>query len=228
MAINNKKVVSITLSRGGSKGVPRKNLIDVCGKPLVGRMIDTIKASRFVDQVWISTDDNEIGNVSRAHGAQVLSRPPELATDSAKCEHALEHFSQIVDYDIMCFVQTTSPLLLTKDLDAAVEFLVANNYDSIFSTTEETWVPRWEIKGDTVEPFEWEPDSRPRRQQMPTLLIENGAFYITTREAFEKSKLRYSGRVGYYRMPLKRSFQIDTQEELDLIRNLIRSGAHLD
>ena len=228
MSIGDKKVVSITLSRGGSKGVPRKNLVDICGVPLVGKIAQIISKSKYIDEVWFSTDDEEIADVAKSYGAKVIIRPSDLATDSAKCEYSLEHFSNNVDYDILCFVQTTSPLLLTEDLDAAIKKLVENGYEAVFSVTEETWVPRWIETESGVEPYEWDPKSRPRRQKMPSLLIENGAFYITTRRAFEKTKLRYSGKIGYYRMPLKRSFQIDTEEELDLIRNLINSGAHLD
>jgi N-acylneuraminate cytidylyltransferase len=164
----------------------------------------------------------EIKSVSEEYGASVITRPVELATDSAKCEDALIHFSSKVDFDILCFIQTTSPLVLSSDIDKGIEKVISGEYESVFAGTDETWVPRWvEIDGN-VSPVNWTPKQRPRRQQMPTTIIENGAFYITTRENLLKNNLRYSGKIGCVRLPLKRSFQIDTLEELDLIKALLK------
>lgn len=223
-----KKIISLTLARGGSKGVPRKNIANVCGKPLIYYVLEAAKKSDYISERYVSTEDPEIKKVSESFGANVIDRPVELATDSAKCEDALMHFSNIVDFDVLCFIQTTSPLVLSSDIDRGIELVLNGKYDSVFSTTVETWVPKWINAGEYVQPVDWTPSSRPRRQQMPELLIENGAFYITTKENLIKHKLRYSGRIGSVNIPLKRSFQIDTQEELDLISSLITTGVYLD
>ena len=220
------KIVSLTLSRGGSKGVPRKNIADICGKPLVAYVLEAAKESKYIAERYVSTEDLEIKNVVRSLGAKVIDRPKELATDSAKCEDAILHFAEMVDFDILCFIQTTSPLVLPSDLDRGIEKVMSGEYDSVFSTTLETWVPKWIQAGDIVKPVNWTPNQRPRRQQMPELLIENGAFYITKREHLLKNRLRYSGRIGSVEMPLKRSFQIDTPDELELIRAIIKNGVH--
>jgi len=220
------KIVSLTLSRGGSKGVPRKNIADICGKPLVAYVLEAAKESKYIAERYVSTEDLEIKNVVRSLGAKVIDRPKELATDSAKCEDALLHFAENVDFDILCFIQTTSPLVLPSDLDCGIEKVMSGEYDSVFSTTLETWIPKWIQAGDIVKPVNWTPKQRPRRQQMPELLIENGAFYITKREHLLKNRLRYSGRIGSVEMPLKRSFQIDTPDELELIRAIIKNGVH--
>jgi CMP-N-acetylneuraminic acid synthetase len=128
----------------------------------------------------------------------------------------------------LCFIQTTSPLVLPSDLDSGIKKVVSGEYDSVFSTTVETWIPKWIEAGDVVKPVNWTPTKRPRRQQMPELLIENGAFYITTKKQLMESKLRYSGKIGSVEMPLKRSFQIDTTDELELIRSIIKNGVHYD
>jgi len=220
------KIVSLTLSRGGSKGVPRKNIADICGKPLVAYVLEAAKESKYIAERYVSTEDLEIKNVVRSLGAKVIDRPKELATDSAKCEDALLHFAENVDFDILCFIQTTSPLVLPSDLDCGIEKVMSGEYDSVFSTTLETWIPKWIQAGDIVKPVNWTLKQRPRRQQMPELLIENGAFYITKREHLLKNRLRYSGRIGSVEMPLKRSFQIDTPDELELIRAIIKNGVH--
>ena len=222
------KVVSITLSRGGSKGVPRKNIADICGKPLVQYVLEAADASKYITERYVSTEDAEIKQVVEKIGAKVIDRPKDLATDSAKCEDALIHFAEQVDFDIVCFIQTTSPLVLSSDLDKGIEMVASGKYDSVFSTTVETWIPKWIAAGDIVKPVNWTPQKRPRRQQMPELLIENGAFYITKKEHLIKSRLRYSGKIGSVEMPLKRSFQIDTPDELELIRSIIKNGVHYD
>ena len=222
------KVVSITLSRGGSKGVPRKNIADICGKPLVQYVLEAADASKYITERYVSTEDAEIKQVVEKIGAKVIDRPKDLATDSAKCEDALIHFAEQVDFDIVCFIQTTSPLVLSSHLDKGIEMVASGKYDSVFSTTVETWIPKWIAAGDIVKPVNWTPQKRPRRQQMPELLIENGAFYITKKEHLIKSRLRYSGKIGSVEMPLKRSFQIDTPDELELIRSIIKNGVHYD
>lgn len=222
------KIVSISLARGGSKGVPRKNIADICGNPLVYYVLDAAKNSKYITERYVSTEDLEIKKVVESLGAKVIDRPVHLATDDAKCEDALMHFAEKVDFDILCFIQTTSPLVLSSDIDKGIEKIINEEYNSVFSTTVETWVPKWVHAGDFVKPVNWTPKKRPRRQQMPELLIENGAFYITTREQLMKNKLRYSGKIGSVEMPLKRSFQIDTPDELELIRSIIKNGVHYD
>jgi CMP-N-acetylneuraminic acid synthetase len=222
------KIVSLTLARGGSKGVPRKNIADICGKPLIQYVIDAAKSSNYISKSYVSTEDEEIKSVVEKLGVNVIDRPPELAKDTSKCEEALMHFANLVDFDILCFIQTTSPLVLASDIDKGISMILQEKYDSVFSATTETWVPKWLASGNHVNPVNWTPSARPRRQQMPELLIENGAFYITKRENLIKSGLRYSGKIGCVTMPLKRSFQIDTQDELNLIKSIIKNGVHFD
>jgi len=185
-----KKIISITLARGGSKGIPRKNLVNICGNPLLYYVLNSAKNSKFIEQVWVSTEDEEIKNYALSQGASVSDRKPELAQDSSKCEDVLKEFTKNVEYDILCFIQTTSPLVLSEDIDRAISLVLSGEYDSVVATTVETWVPRWRKEGDSIVPHEWDPTNRPRRQEMPELLIENGSFYITTREQFLNSGVR--------------------------------------
>ena len=92
------------------------------------------------------------------------------------------------------------------------------DYDSVFSAYREHWIPRWTTEHT---PHCWDINNRPMRQDIPELFVENGAFYITTKESLLKSGLRYSGRIGIYEMPIKKSFQIDTLDDLELIKKLL-------
>ena len=211
------KVVSVTLARGGSKGIPRKNLISIQGRPLIAFTIANARGAA-VDEIWVSTNDDEIEKVCDRFGARVLRRPDEISEDTSKCEDALIHFANEVDFDILVFIQNTSPLVTPADIDKGIELVKSGQYDSVFSAYREHWTGRWSLD---MTPLNWDPTSRPRRQTMPETLVENGAFYVTTRETLLKTKLRYGGKVGVVEMPYSRSFQIDTEDEVELIKRLV-------
>ena len=211
------KIVSVILARGGSKGIPNKNIIDIKGKPLIEYSIQASLASQ-ISETWVSTDCLQIKDVSQRCGAKVLDRPTELATDISSSEDALLHFSDNIDFDILVFLQPTSPLLLAKDINMGINLLLEGEHDSVFSVYREHWIPRWSLN---MQPKHWDINKRPMRQEVEELLVENGAFYISTRKQLLNSRLRYGNKIGYIEMPLYRSFQIDTIEDLELIKKLL-------
>ena len=213
------KIVSIILARGGSKGIPKKNIININGKPLIQYSIEASQKS-CVKNCWVSTDCSEIKQIAHSLGTNVLDRPENLATDTASSDDALVHFSKHVDFDILVFIQPTSPLIESKDIDAGLDLLLNSieSYDSIFSCCKEHWIPKWSLD---IKPYNWDIMNRPRRQDMPEQLVENGALYITTKKQLLKSQLRYGGKIGYLEMPLYRSFQIDTLDDIELIKKIL-------
>ena len=211
------KIVSVILARGGSKGIPNKNIMLLKDKPLIQYSIDASLYSK-VHATWVSTDCTSIKSVALKCGANVLDRPIELASDTSPSEDALLHFSENVDFDILVFLQPTSPLILFKDINTGLEKILSNKYDSLFSVYREHWLPRWSLN---TKPQNWDINNRPMRQDIDELLVENGAFYISTRKQLLKSKLRYGGRIGYVEMPLHRSFQIDTEDDIELVKKLL-------
>ena len=213
------KVVSITLARAGSKGINLKNLKQLNGKPLIYYAIAACKESA-VDEVWVSTENTAIKYASESYGANVIMRPKELSLDTSKCEEALLHFAENVDFDIMAFVQCTSPLTRANDINKAIDMIKSGMYDSVFGVTKEHWLPRWTMD---MEPIGWSPNNRPRRQQRPETYVENGAFYVTTHTQLMNSGVRYGGKLGVVEIPLLRSFQVDSQEDFDLIEKLMES-----
>ena len=150
------------------------------------------------------------------NGCEVLDRPKKYATDQSKSEESLIHFSKNVDFDILVFIQPTSPLILYSDINEGLEMM--KNYDSIFSAYSEHWLPRWTKSKNALN---WDINKRPMRQDIDNSYVENGAFYITTKKNLEESGLRYSGKIGIYKMPFSRSFQVDTLDDLLLIEKVM-------
>jgi N-acylneuraminate cytidylyltransferase len=212
------KIVSVILARGGSKGIPKKNITKVINKPLISYTIETSINSN-VDETWVCTDNEEIAKISEECGAKVLIRPHELATDKSKSEDALIFFSKKVEFDFLVFIQPTSPLLKPEYINLGIEYVKSKKFDSVFSAYSEHWIPRWSKK--EVKPYNWEINKRPRRQDVEELWVENGAFYITTKKDLQKNKLRYNGKIGVVEMPFEESFQIDTISDLKLIEKLL-------
>ena len=210
------KIKTIILARGGSKGVPNKNIIEINGKPLLCYSIDVAKKSKAND-VYVSTNDENIMSCASNAGAKVVIRPDNISKDMSKSEDALMHFCRNFAFDILVFIQPTSPLINPQDIDRGLEMI--KEYDSVFSAYKEHWIPRWTLSG---EPDRWEIESRPMRQDREEKWVENGALYITTRQQLEKSGLRYGGKIGILEMPIHRSFQIDTYDDLELIKKILK------
>jgi len=212
------KTVALILARGGSKGVPQKNIKPLNGAPLISYTIEASLNSN-ADETWVSTDCQDTRDIALEHGAKVIKRPAEFATCNSKNEDALLHFAEGIDFDLIVSIQPTSPLLLTEDINGGLN-LIGKNCDSVFSATKEHWIPRWT---ENHEPLGWSIHNRPMRQDVPETYIENGAFWITSRKQLLKSKLRYSGKIKPYPMPPLRSFQIDNEEDFDLIKCIINN-----
>jgi len=215
------KIVSVILARYGSKGIPKKNIIPLNGKPLIYYTINASLNSK-VDETWVCTDDEEIGKVGKGYGAKILIRPKEISTDTSKSEEALLFFSKNVDFDILVFIQATSPLLTYDFIDHGIDLILNNKFDSVFSGYKEHWLPKWEMIDGNTTPHNWNINERPMRQEVKELFVENGAFYITSKKMLLKSKLRYCGKIGVVEMPFAKSFQIDTFEDLNLVKQIIQ------
>lgn len=211
------KVVTIITARGGSKGIPKKNIIDVNGQPLIHYSINASLRSD-VNETFVCTNDSKIRTVSIEQGAKVEMRPDNLCDDIIMPDPTLVYFADKQEFDVLVFIQPTSPLIKSEYINTGIEMMKTGNYDSVFTVTEEHWIPRWSAD---VKPIDWDITSRPRRQDKPKTFIENGMMYITTREQLLKSGLRYGGNIGFIDVPLYDSFQVDTIEDLELIRKLL-------
>ena len=214
------KIVSVILARGNSKGIPNKNIVDIKGKPLIAYTIEASINSKS-QETWVSTEDKIIKKESIKYGAKVLDRPPKFSTDTSQSEEALVHFAKNIKCDLIIFIQPTSPLLKPTYINRGLKLM--SDYDSVFSAYKEHWQARWgtTLYSKKISPINWEINNRPRRQDIKSTYIENGAFYINSRDSILKNKLRYSGNIGIVEMPLYESFQVDEPDDLVLINKLL-------
>jgi len=206
------KIVTIIPARGGSKGIPRKNIIDINGKPLISYAISSSIKSN-VHETWVSSEDDEIKKISIQYGAKVLHRPHALSKDTSSSESALLHFSENVDFDILVFLQATVPMTIHQDINKGI--LMMDDFDSVMTVTENcqfVWngnVPEYDIF------------NRPRRQECQQSYLETGAIYITTKKRLHETRNRISGRIGFLTVPKMRSVDIDTIDDLEVVRKLL-------
>tara|TARA_B100001113_G_scaffold252609_1_gene208238 strand:+ start:5997 stop:6683 length:687 start_codon:yes stop_codon:yes gene_type:complete len=210
-------VVAIICARGGSKGIPRKNIRPFSGHPLIAWTIRAALAADGIDHVVLSSEDDEILAVAESCGAQIHRRPEALATDEAGTEpvvlDVLSHHPAGQQASTVVLMQATSPLTMPNDLDAALMQIGQEGLDSLLSVVE-NHVFQWSIGTDgTATPLNYDPQHRPRRQDIPDRVAENGAFYIATREVWDNAACRLGGRTGVYVMQPWQAWEIDTEHD---------------
>ncbi len=213
------KVVSLIPARGGSKGIPSKNLVDLCGKPLIYYSI-IASGKSVVEETWVSSDSQEILNISEKFGAKTIKRPKELSDDKATSESVLLHFAKYVDFDILVFIQCTSPLIEFKDINKGIEKM--KNFDSVVSVSETNQM-FWDSNGPL-----YDLNSRTRRQDGIKRYLETGSFFITSKKNLLKFNNRLSGNIGFVEIPKSRSFDVDSYEDLKIVETFINSKDPID
>lgn len=223
-----RSVVAIIPARGGSRGVPGKNLRRVGGVSLVERAVRACLAARHVDSVYVSTDDADIAYVAELAGAEVIIRPVELAGDTASSEsallHALEQLELVgEDPRVLVFVQCTSPFIDPHAVDRGVELVLTGQADSAFSalaTHEFLWRS---VAGDGLPLLVGQNHDaayRPRRQDRQPDYRETGAFYIMSAEGFQTHRHRFFGRVAPVAVSPASAVDIDTEQDLAMANAL--------
>ena len=217
------QVLAIIPARAGSKGIPRKNLARIGGRPLVSISIDHANAAARVNRVVVSTDDDEIASVARQSGAEVVCRPLAISGDTASSESALIHTLDALrdrdgyDPDLVVFLQATSPLRCGADIDRATEILEQEGADSLFSACPmHGFVWRHGPDG-TWKSFSYDYRNRKRRQDAPEDVVENGSIYIFRPSILRTTGNRLGGRVAVYRMSYINSLQVDEPADIEMI-----------
>lgn len=219
------EVAAIIPARGGSKGVPRKNLQRVGGVPLIARAVEAARRCPAIDRVVVTTDDVDIAAVAAEWGAEVIERPADLSGDLASSESALVHALETlearkVDVGVLAFLQATSPFIDVDALTAAVQLVRSRRRDSVFSAVE-TYGFLWEKGvGSAAEPVNHEIDVRPRRQDREPHYLETGGFYVMRAAGFRAANHRFFGSVGIAEVAPRTAIEIDTLDELELARAL--------
>ena len=218
--IGQNKILALIPARGGSKGVPRKNIRNLGGKPLIQYTIETALASKYIDRLIVSTDDNEIADISSKCGAHVpFLRPPDLATDTAKAisvvKHAIEKIEQIdkQQYSTIVYLEPPAPFKTTNDIDQSIVLFNNLKPGSVVTVNEANQfhpILMKKIVGNNLIPI-WknEPEGVPRQLYNPRAYMRNGAVYVLQRKNIINN-IFYGDPIVPYVMPEERSLCIDS------------------
>lgn len=227
--IDQKTVLAIIPARGGSKGVPKKNIRMAAGKPLIAWTIEEAKRSKYIDRLILSSDNDEIIQVAREYGCEIpFVRPAELARDDtpgmAPVLHALE---VIPRYDYVVLLQPTSPLRVAEDIDGCLESCDrarANACVSVTEAEESPFLMYFIDEAHKMSPVLGSPNKYHRRQDMPPAYRVNGAVYTARTEWLLKSENFIGPGTIAYPMPRQRSLDIDNEWDLETFEAMKRAG----
>lgn len=220
--------------RGGSKSIPLKNIKPISGKPLVYWTVKAACGCKYIDKVFIATDSDKIKETVEGFKegseaelfkkAEVIGRSAESASDTASTEFAMLEFADKVEFDNIVLVQATSPLLVSLDLDRGFEAFGEENVDSVLSVVRQKRFHWGNDENGFAHPTNYDVFHRPRRQEFDGYLVENGAFYISSKEDLLKSKNRVSGNIKAVEMNEDTFFEIDEPSDWVIIEALMKKN----
>lgn len=222
--------------RGGSKSIPLKNIKPICGKPLIYWTAKSACESKHIDKVYIATDSSEIKqavelftseNSSLFSNLEVIGRSSETASDNASTESAMMEFAGNHSFDNIILIQATSPLLTSGDIDRGFTIYNSPQTDSVLSVVRQKRF-NWSVdESGNANPSNYDYLNRPRRQNFSGYLVENGAFYITSRELLIKTGNRISGNIKVCEMDPASYFEIDEVDDWIIIESLLKKRLEL-
>ncbi len=222
-----REILGIIPARGGSKGVPGKNIRLLGGRPLIAHSIEQLKQTAAVTRIVVSTDDPQIASVAEEWGVEVVDRPHEISGDEASSEsallHVLDHLREKEHYEpeIVVFLQATSPLRAPGDIRSAIEAFDREKADSLFSASPIEGFA-WRLTKKAVSAMNYDPTRRPRRQELDAQTVEeNGSIYVFKPWILRSFQSRLGGRIATWQMSRLDSFQIDRLSDFELIEKLL-------
>jgi CMP-N-acetylneuraminic acid synthetase len=222
--------LAIIPARGGSKGLPRKNIRLLAGTPLIGWTIQAARQARQITRVVVSTDDADIARVAKQFGAEVVHRPAEISGDTASSEsallHALHHLQETEGYqpELLAFLQCTSPFTSADDIDAAISALVNQHADSAFSAAR-FFHFIWRTSEQGATGVNHDQRFRQRRQERAPEYLENGAIYVMRTQGLLSAKHRFFGKTVIHEMDARKSLEIDDLNDFAMAEAILRNRA---
>lgn len=223
------KTIAFIPVRGGSKTIPLKNIKFINGRPLIYWVLDATMKCKNIDNVIVSTDCEQIKKVAldyHSDKVDVLSRSAEVSTDEASTESVMLEFAKNYVFDNIILLQATSPLIKSNDLDAGIRKLSEGLFNSVLSLVRQKRFI-WTEENGSLFPVNYNPLTRPRRQNFDGFLVENGAFYITSRDSLISSNCRVSGSIGYVEMSEDSYYEIDEPTDWIIVEELIKKHEEL-
>lgn len=224
--IDDKKVLAIIPARGGSKGLPRKNIRSLHGLPLVAWTIREAKKSKYIDRLILSSEDEEIISVAEEYGCEVpFVRPQELAEDETTGMDVVFHaIEQVPGYDLIVLLQPTSPLRIVADIDACIKACCQRNAPACVTVTKVEKHPLWTYylrDNGTLTPVITDKNMPQRRQELPSAFVLNGAVYVGEREFLLRNKSYFHHETIAHIMPRERAVDIDCSLDFTIAELLI-------
>lgn len=227
------RVLGIIPARGGSKGIPGKNIVPLLGKPLLAYTAEAALASKRLTRVILSTDDDQIAAVGLGLGLDVpFMRPPELARDDTPTLPVLQDCVRRLEaagerYDAVFILQPTNPLRLASDIDGAIELLERSGADSVigFAPVGERHPARMKMldpEGRVIDPLFAEQFEGQRRQDLPPLYLRDGSVYVTRRDVLMEQNSIQGRDCRAWLMPVERAWNIDEPFDLFLVEQLLK------
>lgn len=218
--------------RGGSKSIPLKNIRLMAGKPLVYWTAKAACGSERIDKVYLATDSSEIQSIAAGFKAgpdadlfrklEVIGRTAQSASDTASTESAMLEFAEQYDFETIILIQATSPLLSTEDIDRGFDVFAQEAVDSVLSVVRQKRFLWEDDRCGFARPVNYQLPDRPRRQNFDGLLVENGAFYITSKAALVESQNRISGNIKTVEMAQESYFEIDEPDDWQIVEHLMK------
>ena len=223
-----RKTLAVIAARGGSKGIPHKNLLDLCGKPLIAWTVEQARAARGVDVVAVSSDSDKILEAAEAAGAVGVKRPDDISGDLASSESAWLHALNAIDermgrFERIVALQATSPIREPDDIEKALATFDREQLDSLLSVCEVEDYFNWRIGASGPEPINYDFRNRRMRQQIEKRYLENGSFYVLIPSLLREQNNRLGGKIGFHVMERHKMFQIDRPEDVKLCGAIMRS-----
>ena len=223
-----RKTLAVIAARGGSKGIPHKNLLDLCGKPLIAWTVEQARAARGVDVVAVSSDSDKILQAAEAAGAVGVRRPDDISGDLASSESAWLHALNAIDermgrFERIVALQATSPIREPDDIEKALATFDREQLDSLLSVCEVEDYFNWRIGASGPEPINYDFRNRRMRQQIEKRYLENGSFYVLIPSLLREQNNRLGGKIGFHVMERHKMFQIDRPEDVKLCGAIMRS-----
>jgi CMP-N,N'-diacetyllegionaminic acid synthase len=223
-----RKTLAVIAARGGSKGIPHKNLLNLCGKPLIAWTVEQARAARGVDVVAVSSDSDNILAAAEAAGAVGVRRPEDISGDLASSESAWLHALDATDermgrFERVVALQATSPIRESSDIENALATFDREHLDSLLSVCEVEDYFNWRIGQEGPEPINYDYRNRRMRQQIEKRYLENGSFYVLVPSLLREQSNRLGGKIGFHVMERHKMFQIDRPEDVKLCAAIMRS-----
>ncbi|MFK5889298.1 MAG: acylneuraminate cytidylyltransferase family protein [Flavobacteriaceae bacterium] len=225
------KILAIIPARGGSKGIPDKNIKDLAGKPLIAWTIEAALKSTYITKTMVSSDSDTILEISKKYGAETVKRPTYLADDATRSEPVISHVLEQLkegSFEYVILLQPTSPLRTATDIDKAVQTLLNSDGTALISVYQPQHHPlkafktndKGFLKGLVNDEYPFTP-----RQELPKTFYPNGAIYMVETKLFLKTGKLFTDKTRVFEMPIDKSFDLDTEADfINLVNTLTKNN----